>query len=77
MGRLRVLSGREVCAILAGEGFDEVRRKGSHILMQKRLADSTITVPVPDHPCIRIGTLSSIIRQSRLPRALFESPMKP
>jgi predicted RNA binding protein YcfA (HicA-like mRNA interferase family) len=40
--------------------------------MQKRTADSTITVPLPDHREIRIGTLQSIIRQSQLPRELFE-----
>ena len=72
MAKLRVLSGREVCKILAANGFSEVRRKGSHIAMQKRVAGSTITVPVPDHTEIRIGTLMSIIRQSQLPRTLFE-----
>lgn len=40
--------------------------------MQKKTPDSTITVPVPDHKEIRIGTLQTIIRQSQLPRALFE-----
>ena len=72
MGKLRVLSGREVCAILAQQGFAEVRRRGSHIIMQKELPGSTITVPVPNHDEVRIGTLQSIIRQSGLPRALFE-----
>ena len=50
----------------------EVRRRGSHIAMQRRTGDSTITVPVPDHAELRTGTLQSIIRQSGLPRALFE-----
>lgn len=73
MGRLRALSGSEVCTILARHGFVEVRRRGSHVVMQKRKAETTITVPVPDHPELRIGTLQSIIRQSELPRHLFES----
>ena len=73
MGKLRVLSGREVCDILGQNGFVEVRHRGSHIIMQKRTADSTVTVPVPDHRELRIGTLTSIIRQSGLPRALFET----
>lgn len=73
MGRLRVLSGREVCRILESQGFAEVRRRGSHVVMQRRTADSTITVPVPDHKEVRIGTLQSIIRQSGVPKALFES----
>lgn len=72
MARLRVLSGREVCGILAQHGFAEVRRRGSHIVMQRRVAGSTVTVPVPDHREILVGTLRSIIRQSGLPRSLFE-----
>ena len=72
MARLRVLSGREVCAILARQGFAEVRRRGSHILMQRVEGGDTTTVPVPDHRELRTGTLRSIIRQSGLPRTLFE-----
>ena len=73
MVRLRVLSGREVCTILMQHGFLEVRRRGSHIIMQKRLPQTTVTVPVPDHDEIKTGTLQSIIRQSGIPRAEFES----
>jgi predicted RNA binding protein YcfA (HicA-like mRNA interferase family) len=40
--------------------------------MQKRVAGSTVTVPIPDHSELKIGTLLSIIRQSGLPRQLFE-----
>lgn len=40
--------------------------------MQKRTEDSTVTVPIPDYPEVRICTLQSIIRQSGLPRTLFE-----
>jgi predicted RNA binding protein YcfA (HicA-like mRNA interferase family) len=54
------------------QGFIKVRQRGSHIIMQKRTGDSTITVPVPNYSEIRIGTLQSIIRQSGLPRILFE-----
>lgn len=72
MARLRVLSGAEVCRILADHGFVEVRRRGSHIVMQKAEDEGSVTVPVPDHKEIRAGTLMSIIRQSRLPRSEFE-----
>ena len=72
MGRLRVLSGRDVCKILGSAGFVEVRQRGSHVVMQRRTATGTTTVPVPDHREVRIGTLQSILRQSGLPRALFE-----
>lgn len=40
--------------------------------MQKRTKTSTITIPVPDHAELRLGTLQSIIRQSGLPRSIFE-----
>ncbi|MCA6378494.1 MAG: type II toxin-antitoxin system HicA family toxin [Cytophagales bacterium] len=73
MAKLRVLSGREVCRILASNGFLQVRQKGSHIIMQLKTMNSTITVPVPDHKEIRIGTLQSIIRQTGLPKQLFEN----
>jgi predicted RNA binding protein YcfA (HicA-like mRNA interferase family) len=70
--RLRNLSGKQVCSILERHGFEEVRRRGSHIVMQKKLPKSTITVPVPNHDEVRIGTLQSIIRQSGLSRKEFE-----
>ena len=69
-----MLSGREVCRILEEHGFVEVRRRGSHIVTQRRDGEHTTTVPVPDHRELRPGTLLSIIRQSGLPRALFEHP---
>ena len=73
MGKPRVLSGKQVCAILARHGFEEVRRRGTHIVMQKRLPGTTITVPVPNHAELRMGTLQSIVRQSDIPRREFES----
>ena len=73
MPKLRVLSGRAACEILARHGFREVRRRGSHVIMQRRAEDSTVTVPIPDHRELRIGTLQSIIRQSGVPRSEFES----
>ena len=60
-----------MCAILKKHGFEQVRQRGSHIIMQKQVPGSTITVPVPDHKELRIGTLLSIIRQSQLDRSLF------
>jgi len=72
MGRLRVLSGREVCTILERHGFAEVRRRGSHMVMQRRTGSGTVTVPVPDHREMKTCTLRSIIRQSGVSREAFE-----
>ena len=72
LGKLKVHSGSEVCNILRAHGFTQIRRKGSHILMQREIPGSTLTVPVPDHKEIKTGTLLSIIRQSGIPRSEFE-----
>lgn len=72
MDKLPILSGRDVCGILKRHGFSEVRRRGSHIVMQRILPNTTITIPVPDHKEIRRGTLLSIIRQSGLQKSEFK-----
>jgi predicted RNA binding protein YcfA (HicA-like mRNA interferase family) len=72
LARLRILSGKDVCAVLKKFGFEEVRRRGSHVVMQQKTPAGTVTVPVPDHSEIRIGTLQSIIRQSGVARREFE-----
>ena len=72
MGKLRVLSGRDACKILEKHGFREVRRRGSHVVCS--VADAgTVTVPVPDHSELAIGTLLSIIQQSGIALTKFES----
>ena len=72
MGKLRVLSAREVCQILEQHGFIEVRQRGSHIIMQQQTDETTVSVVVPNYAELRIVTLQSVIHQSGLPRSLFE-----
>lgn len=71
MPKLGIFSGAEICTILAAEGFRQVRQRGSHVVMQRPTPTGAITVPVPDHREVRIGTLQSIIRQSGVPRERF------
>jgi predicted RNA binding protein YcfA (HicA-like mRNA interferase family) len=73
MGRLRVLSGREVRAILEANGFKFSRQRGSHMIMVLQLEADSRTVSVPEHKEVATGTLGGIIRESGLPRALFEA----
>ncbi len=73
MPKLRSLSGKDVCKILEAHGFLAVRRRGSHIVMQKRLPNTTVTVPVPNHKSLKRGTLMSIIRQSGISKTEFET----
>jgi predicted RNA binding protein YcfA (HicA-like mRNA interferase family) len=70
--KLGSFSGAETVSIMEGHGFRSVRQKGSHMIMQKRADDeTTITVPVPLHKVVMIGTLQSIIRQSGIPKEAF------
>ena len=73
MPKRKVFSGESVCDLLRAHGFEAVRQKGSHRVMQKKEGSGTITIPVPLHRELKPGTLGSIIRQSRLDRSLFES----
>ncbi len=63
------MSGKQVCAILERHGFAEVRRRGSHVVMQ-RVADDggTTTVPVPDHKEVRFvqSSVSLVCREANL-----------
>ena len=73
LGKLKPFSGKALCKLLEKHGFEQVRQRGSHIVMQKRTAETTITVPVPNHKQLKTGTLLSIIRQTQLPKNLFEN----
>jgi predicted RNA binding protein YcfA (HicA-like mRNA interferase family) len=68
---LPLLSGAEVCGILGRYGFEKVCQRGSHLVMQKKLVSSAVTVPVPEHRELKKGTLRSIIRQSGLDVEIF------
>jgi predicted RNase H-like HicB family nuclease len=47
------------------------RRLHSKVFVTR--VEVALTVPVPDHSELKIGTLTSIIRQSGVSRSLFES----
>lgn len=67
MPKLRVFSGAELCDLLAEQGFERVRQRGSHVIMRR----GAVSFPVPLHRAVDRGTLRAIIRQSGLPRELF------
>lgn len=73
MGRLPVVSGREAIRALAKAGFAEIRQSGSHVVLQKKLPGTTVTLVVPDHSTLANGTLRAIIRKSGLTVDEFSS----
>lgn len=60
MPKLPRISGRECIAALQRMGFEVVRQKGSHVVMRRGTAGCV----VPNHPEIRVGTLSGILKQA-------------
>ena len=66
-----VLSGKKVIKVLAKFGFVQVRRKGSHIVLAKKLDNRKISFPVPNHKEIDKGLLLEIIRQAELTKDEF------
>lgn len=62
MPRLPVLSGQEVIEIFSRLGFEQVRQRGSHVVMRRGSAGCVI----PLHAEVKRGTLAGIIRQAGL-----------
>ncbi|ARU41033.1 hypothetical protein CCB80_07720 [Armatimonadetes bacterium Uphvl-Ar1] len=71
MGRVGPLSSKEIELILTSKGFSLARQKGSHRVFRNNNGNIVV---VPQSKSIPPGTIASIIRQSNLPRSLFESP---
>ena len=71
MAKLPRLSGKEVIRVLSKAGFVSVRQRGSHVIMKKESSGEKVTLVVPNHKEIDIGTLLEIIRQSKLSREEF------
>jgi predicted RNA binding protein YcfA (HicA-like mRNA interferase family) len=70
---LRPLPYREIKRRLEAVGFAEVSRRGSHVKFAKSISGGIVTVIVPDHREVPIGTLRSILRQAGLTPEEFDS----
>ncbi|MFO0820345.1 MAG: type II toxin-antitoxin system HicA family toxin [Pirellulales bacterium] len=64
MARLPRLSGREVVKIFESLGWEKARQSSSHIILIR--AGRTVTLSVPDHKEVSLGTLRSLIRSAGL-----------
>ncbi|OGZ44820.1 MAG: hypothetical protein A3J54_00595 [Candidatus Ryanbacteria bacterium RIFCSPHIGHO2_02_FULL_45_13b] len=68
---MKSCTAKKLIAILKAHGFSLVRQKGSHMIWKNT---DGIIVPVPLHGTskpIPIGTLLSIIKQSKIPKEKF------
>jgi len=66
MPKLPSVSGERVVRALKRAGFVELRQKGSHVSLEKRTAEAVLKTVVPMHPTLAKGTLSDILKQTKL-----------
>jgi predicted RNA binding protein YcfA (HicA-like mRNA interferase family) len=66
MPKLPVVSGERVVRALKRAGFVELRQRGSHVSLEKRVAEKTVRTVVPLHDTLAKGTLSDILKQAGL-----------
>ena len=64
--RLPVVSATDLIKVLEKEGFSVVRQRGSHIVLQKKTSEITLTAVVPNHKELAPGTLRSILKRSKI-----------
>ena len=64
MPRLRRVSGREAIRALEKLGFEQVRQRGSHVVLKKGTPEGTVGCVVPLHRELAIGTLRGILKQA-------------
>jgi predicted RNA binding protein YcfA (HicA-like mRNA interferase family) len=72
MPKLPVLSGAEVIRALEHLGFEQVRQRGSHVVLRR---GSSGTV-VPLHRPVKVGTLAGILRQTGVAQEEFLAALK-
>jgi predicted RNA binding protein YcfA (HicA-like mRNA interferase family) len=66
MPKLPRVSSKSVIRALERLGFEQVRQTGSHVVMKKETEIGKIGCVVPIHQELKIGTLSSILKQAKV-----------
>jgi len=47
-------------------GFEQVRQRGSHVVMKKLTVDGAVGCVVPMHKEVAVGTLNGILKQAHI-----------
>jgi len=66
MPRLPRISGVEAIRALERLGFEQVRQKGSHVVLKKQTPDGAVGCTVPLSRQLAVGTLVAILRQAQI-----------
>ena len=66
MPRMPRISSKEAIRSLERLGFEQIRQTGSHVVMKKETEEGEIGCVVPLHRELKVGTLSSILKQAQV-----------
>ena len=66
MPRLQRVSGRQAIKALERLGFEQIRQRGSHVILKKNTPEGDIGCVVPIHDELAVGTLRGILRLARV-----------
>jgi predicted RNA binding protein YcfA (HicA-like mRNA interferase family) len=66
MPKMPRISSREAIRALERLGFEQIRQKGSHVVMKRVTEEGTIGCVVPVHRELKIGTLNGILKQAQV-----------
>ena len=64
MPDLQRVSGREAIQALEKLGFEQMRQRGSHVILKKQTPRGDVGCVVPLHRELAIGTLRGILKQA-------------
>ena len=62
MPKLPVLSGAEIVRLLERLGFEQIRQRGSHVVLRR----GGVGCVVPLHREVKTGTLAGLLRQAEV-----------
>ena len=68
----KLYSARTIIKVLERNGFILISQKGNHVKLQKKLGEQKLTVIVPYHKEVAMGTFSSVLKQAGITRKEFE-----
>ena len=66
MPKLPKLSGKAFIKVLKKFGFEQVRQKGSHIVLKKQTEEGDIGTVVPDHKELAEGTVRGALKLAKI-----------
>lgn len=66
MSKVPDLPYTQVVRALQRDGWTVIRQRGSHLRLQKRIADELLKVTIPAHRPIKRSTLAHILKQARI-----------